>query len=104
MHKDNPILHSLGHAALVVLYVTVITRVMANAEHIFGRMQTFWGPIAFLLLFVCSATITGVLVLGRPVILYLNNQKREAIAFLFMTIGWLALVIIVIFAAAVHGA
>ena len=53
--------------------------------------------MAFLLLFVCSAAITGSLVLGKPVMLYLDNKKPEAIKFFLKTIGWLFLILIMVF-------
>jgi len=40
-------------------------------------MRNITGPIAFLLLFVVSAAITGFLVLGQPVMLYVDNKKQD---------------------------
>ena len=52
-------------------------------------MDNFLGPVAFLLLFVLSAAITGALILGRPVVLYLENRKLEAVKLFLYTVGWL---------------
>jgi len=49
-----------------------------------------------LLLFVLSATIVGLLVLGRPVWLYFNSQKQEALKMFFYTLSWLALFTILV--------
>ena len=40
-----------------------------------------------LMLFVFSAAFTGTLVLGRPIVWYLNGKKREALSLLFYTLG-----------------
>jgi len=44
-----------------------------------------------LLLFVISALVTGMLILGKPILLYLNNSKEGAISFLLYTLAWLVL-------------
>lgn len=78
-------LNALGTAA----YVTIVSAVMNNAEKIFGQTKSLIGPIAFLLLFVTSAAITGGLVLGKPVMLYLEGKKEDAVKFFICTICWL---------------
>lgn len=72
---------------------------MPNAERLFGKFENFWGgPVIFLMLFVLSAAIVGALVLGRPILLYLDGAKSEALKFFGYTLGWL-FVILVIFVA-----
>jgi hypothetical protein len=88
------LLHSLG----VLAYVVLVVWVMNNGERFFGKMAgQFWGPVAMLLLFVLSATIVGLLVLGRPGYLYFNGQKTEAWCMLFYTLGWLAVFTVIVF-------
>lgn len=70
----------------VFIYVMVVAWIMMNGERIFGKMSNFWGPVAFLLLFVFSALVIGLLVFGRPVYLWLNNAKKEAIKMLLYTV------------------
>jgi len=53
----------------------------------------------FLMLFVISVLITSSLVLGRPVYLYFEGQKKEGMALLFWTAGWMVLMTILIFTA-----
>jgi hypothetical protein len=50
-----------------------------------------------LLLFVTSAAITGFLVFGKPVMLYIDGKKREAVSLLGYTIGILFLITLVVF-------
>ena len=87
------IINSLGS----FLYIAGVAWLMFNGEHLFGKEDNFWMPVALLLLFVLSATIVGALVLGRPIYLYLGGAKQEAMRLLFYTIGWLLLITIVIF-------
>lgn len=76
-------------AALV--YIVIVATLIQNGDRIFGKMTNLWGPIAFLLLFTLSALVVGGLVLGKPLMLYLDNQKKEAIRMLLATGGWLLL-------------
>jgi len=62
---------------------------MTNAERLFGAVQEFWGPAVMLLLFVFSALVTGLLVLGYPIWLYLEQRKRDAVRVLLCNVGWL---------------
>lgn len=89
MNKNILIKTSLLNALGTVIYVALIATIMNNAPKIFGEMKSVAGPIAFLLLFVTSAAITGGLVLGRPVMLFLDNQKQLAVKLFSYTVGWL---------------
>ncbi len=80
-------------------YTIVVAFIMQNAEAIFGKMDNLLGPVSFLLLFVLSAAIVGALILGRPVIMYLEGQKKDAIKMFFRTVLWLiVLTLIALFA------
>ena len=74
-------LHALGHAILVLLYTSGVAWILFNAQRLFGKVTSFWGPLALLMLFVVSATIVGTLVLGRPILLYLDGRKDAALRF-----------------------
>ena len=90
MHlKENAMVHSFGHAVLVVVYVSIVAWVMQHAQEWFKHGKTVLTPIAFLLLFVFSAAVVGTLVLGRPVLLYAEGQKKEALQFFGFTLLWL---------------
>lgn len=85
------ITQSLVFSALAVLYVTLVTRVMGYAGTIFGPDgKSTVGPIVFLLIVVVSAATMGLLVFGKPVMLYMDGKKREAVAMAVCTIGSLA--------------
>ncbi|MFA6588449.1 MAG: hypothetical protein WCT08_05265 [Patescibacteria group bacterium] len=89
--------HSFLHSLAVVVYIILVACLMQHAEKWFGSMDNVLGPIAFLMLFTVSAAIVGLLIFGRPVFLFLNNQKKEALSFMFHTIGFLLVEAIIIF-------
>jgi len=84
------------HAFCALLYISGISWVMFNSAKLFPKEDNFLMPVLFLLLFVISAAITSFLVLGKPVMLYLSNSKKEAFIMLFATLGWLAIFAIAI--------
>lgn len=91
MGKRIYIMRGLLHAAGVLLYITSVAWFLFNGEKIFGATRSFLIPLFMLLLFVISASVTGLLVLGKPAHLYLNGSKQEAFVLLFSTLAWLVL-------------
>ena len=89
---------SLAAALGTAIYVALVVQVMTNAEKVFGNMKPFLGPVAFLLMFVLSAAVTSSLVFGRPVMMYLDGKKREAIKQLGLTLLWLFIILVLVFA------
>ena len=87
---------SLLNALGTIAYVSVVAIIMQNGEKIFENINETIAPIAFLTLFVLSAAVTGGLVLGKPVLMYLDNQKKEAIKLFLYTLCWLALAIVIL--------
>lgn len=92
MKNSKLILWGFLQALGVAVYVSVVALVMQNGEKMFGKMNNFWGPVGFLLLFVLSAAVTGSLTLGRSVLMYLENRKAEAVKLFGFTLGWLFLI------------
>lgn len=86
---------SFVHSGGVLVYIAIVATIMNNSERLFGQMTGYLGPIAFLLLFTLSALVVGALILGKPLILYLDGHKKEAIALLGATAGWLGLFTII---------
>ncbi len=96
MKNTKTIKCALLNAVGVVVYVMLVGWVMTNMERIAGPMEEFWGPVAFLLLFVLSAAIVGALVLGKPALLYLDGEKKEALRTFFYTLGFLLLAVVIV--------
>lgn len=87
------VLNSLG----VAVYIFLVSLVMNNGDKIFGQMTGAIAPVAFLLLFVFSALVTGGLILGRPIMLYLDGQKKEGLKLLFYTGASLLVLLVLAF-------
>jgi len=97
MTKSKLVLWSVLDALGTLVYTAGVAWLMYNGNNLFGQAKTFWMPLALLLLFVFSALVVGLLVLGRPIYLYLNGAKSDAIKLLFYTAGWLFLIVVIIF-------
>ncbi len=79
-------LHSLG----IVAYIAIVSIFMNYGEELFGKEDTYLTPIVFLSLFTLSAAVVGSLMFGKPIMLYLDGKKRDAVQLAGATIGFLA--------------
>ncbi len=95
MKKSEYFVKSLVNAAGVFMYVAAIAWFGYSGKFA-GDPPTFLVPLFMLLLFIVSASITGLLVLGKPITLYLAGHKKEAFIMLFATLGWLVLFLLVL--------
>jgi ABC-type multidrug transport system permease subunit len=73
----------------VVVYIVIVAFIMTNAENLFGDAPDIFGVATFLMLFVLSAAVVGSAIFARPVIMYLEGQKKDALTLLSQTILWL---------------
>jgi len=90
-------LNALG----VIVYVAGLVTTVQNSQKIFGHVNESIAPIIFLTVFVLSAGVTGGLVLGKPGLMYLDNQKSDAIKLFLYTLCWLALAVVLLLFASV---
>lgn len=81
---------SLLHAVLAVAYIFCVVNLMNNGKKFFGEMSEIFIGSIMLTLLVISASVMGILIFGRPVMLYIDNKKKESVFMLFCTVGWLA--------------
>ena len=96
MKKSDYILKSFINAGGVFTYVVAVAWFLSNAQNIFGQADGFIVPIFMLLLLIISASVTGLLVFGKPIMLYMEGLKKEAFIFLFSTLGWLVIFVLLI--------
>jgi hypothetical protein len=89
--KDG-LTYALGEAA----YIALVASFMQYANKLFGPGPNILGIVAFLMLFVLSAAISGALILGKPILLYLENKKREALELFGITLGWIFIFLIIL--------
>jgi len=86
-------------ASGLTVYCGLIGLLMWQGEKIFGPVYTFLGPTMFLVLFVVSALISALLILGYPFLLFWEEKKtKEALKLVTFSIVWLAFYIFLILA------
>ncbi|MFA5987598.1 MAG: hypothetical protein WC797_03035 [Candidatus Paceibacterota bacterium] len=85
-------------AAGVFVYVALISLFFSNTKDMFGSVPTpnMLIPMMMLLLFVFSAAVTGLLVFGGPVYLFLDNRKGEAVKLLSSTLFFLLVLVLLV--------
>ena len=88
------IINSVGTAAYIILVASFMFFLQSSFS---DQKDTIIAPISALLLFVCSAAITGFLVFGKPAMLYVDGKKREAVSLLGYTQTMLFLITIMAF-------
>lgn len=76
----------------VIVYIAIFAFVISHAQQWFGNTPDSWvNPVLFLTTFIVSACITGSLVLLKPLLLYLDGQKKDAVQLFGLTVACLAL-------------
>ncbi len=93
--NKSPILY----AGLAVMYISAISSFMFYAPQWASGEDTVVVPIAMLSLLVLSVAVMGFLFGYRPITLYLDGQKDEAVRFFIKTIGVFAIITIIFFIA-----
>lgn len=88
MKKSKIITRALLSSLAVLIYTSAVSYIMSYGNELFGKMETIFASIAFLMLFVLSATIVGLLLFLKPVLLYLDGKKKEAVSLLVYTVGF----------------
>lgn len=82
----------------VTAYTTAIGWLLFNAHRLFGeRPDTALAPISVLTLLVLSVGIVGTIIFLRPVLMYLDGKKTDAVKLLVATLAWLALFTVILF-------
>jgi hypothetical protein len=97
---DSILKRALINALGVVVYVICVAVFIFSLQRFSSQPDNpILIPISMMLLLVCSATITGFLVFGKPIMLYIDGRKKEAMALLMHTIGILFVMTLIFFAA-----
>lgn len=89
MRKDI-LKYACINSLLTALYIGLVGSFFFYGPRYFefaDKPDTVFAPIMMLMLFVFSATLTATLVLGRPVLWYLDGRKKEAVSLFFYTLG-----------------
>jgi len=91
------ITRALINAIGTTTYIILVASFMFSLQTIVPKEDTIFVIASILLLFVCSAAITGLLIFGKPVMLYIDGKNKEAVSLLGYTIGILFLITLFIF-------
>lgn len=73
----------------LLIYIGLVSQIFIHGNKMFGPQFNFLGPLAFLLLFVISAIISGLLVLARPGYLFWEKRYKESFNLIGWTLFWL---------------
>ena len=84
--KKEIVKYAFINSILTALYIALVSSVLFYGKNFETGPDTVLMPMMMIMLFVFSATITAALVLGRPVLWYLDGKKREAVSLLLYTI------------------
>lgn len=86
MNNNYFVKRAIGDALGTTAYVFLVSQIMTRGDQLFGKIENnLLAPMVFLLMFVFSALVTGYLVLGKPIMMYVDGQKKEAVRMLFYT-------------------
>jgi len=96
MSKSKIVFYSIVNSLGVLTYIFLLVSFLNNAEKFFDKPPEILIAAVMLLTFILSASITGLLVLGRPIHLYFNGFKKEALTLLFYTLACLFAFLVVI--------
>jgi hypothetical protein len=78
---------ALINSVATAAYITAVSSFLYFGTLIkLGRTNSILAPIALLLLFVFSASLTGFLIFGKPAQLYVDGKKKEALSLLTYTL------------------
>ena len=98
MRNSKLIGYGLLHALAVFVYVILIALFFSNGERFFSseKVDNFTAPLFMLMLLVLSAATVGTLIFARPVYVYLEGKKKDAIKLLAYTLLSLVLIVLII--------
>jgi hypothetical protein len=98
MNKNNLLKRAFLDAGGIVIYVVIFAWFVTHIDKLVGLPQqnVWFAPAFFLLMFIISATVTGSLFLLKPILLYVEGQKKEAFYLFTYTLGFLVLMAIII--------
>ena len=90
MKKLPPVLIAFLQALGLVTYCCLVGLLFWRGNQWFGKMPNYLGPVLFLTLFVVSAVISALIVMGYPFLLFWEKKKtRQALKLVAYTVLWL---------------
>lgn len=80
------------NAILAALYIVVLVFAMTTFVDQPDKETSLLAPITVISLLTLSVAVMGYLFFGKPVMLYIDGQKREAVHFFLKTIAGFAVI------------
>jgi len=82
--SKNPIINAISASAYIFLVASIINFVSQTQKN---KPDTFFAPVAFLLLLTLSAAIMAYLFFYQPLQLIIEGKKKEAVNLFIQTVG-----------------
>jgi len=86
---------SFINTLLAVIYISLVALFLTNAENWFGSANQLFGVTIMLMLFSLSALVVGGLLVVRPLLLYIDGKKKEAVSIIVYSAGWLFMFVVI---------
>jgi hypothetical protein len=87
----------LYNAILAEGYICLVASVMFYGSRFVGGEDAVIMPMAMLSLLVLSASVMGYLFCYAPLALFLGGEKERALQFFIKTVGYFAIITVIIF-------
>ena len=87
------LLQALG----VTFYCSLVGLVMWKGNEVFGRVDSYLGPVTVLVMLSVSALVCGLLVFFKPYKLFFSDKKEEAVNVVVSTAISLFVVLLILF-------
>lgn len=89
---------SIFHSLSAFSYIILVVLLISNGNKLFGIDDNgILAPVGILLLLVLSVAIMGMLIFGKAILMYLDNEKKDAIKLVIYNITGLFIITIVYF-------
>ena len=91
----NSLKQSFIYSILAAVYVALVATFMTYSKNIFNGADSALKGFAILILFSLSALVVATLLVGKPIMLYIDGKKKEAVYNLVASGIWLLIFLIV---------
>jgi len=82
--SKNPLINALCASAYIIIVVSIMTFV---TQPLRNKPDTFFAPIIFLSMLTLSVAIMAFLFFYRPLLLFIEGKKKEAVDLFIKTVG-----------------
>jgi len=91
--SKNPIVNALSASVYIILVVSVMTFV---TQPLRNKPDTFFAPITVLFVLTLSVAVMAFLFFYQPLLLFIDDKKKEAVNLFIKTVGIFAAITAVV--------